>query len=189
MADVNEEMVRLFFEQCGFMVRTNVKYYVRRKGVGGHSDIDLLVRNMRPEAGKKPAGFVLTVEDLRGIESAAVEVKGWHEQNITPGNVRHWEAFCYLARKEAVDAAAQVLKTQRFDKILVVSRLSPQEPHHSEAVRLLRKSGIDHVIEFPTVLGKLVESVAPNQDYPESEPLQTIRLLKRYGLLGDESRT
>jgi hypothetical protein len=47
MPDVNETMVRLFFEQAGFLVTTNLPYQVKGKiqGITGTSDLDLVVSN------------------------------------------------------------------------------------------------------------------------------------------------
>ena len=85
MADVNEEFSRLFFEHNGFLVRTNVKYYIihNDRNNGGDSDIDLVVYNLNPNRQNPPTNFVLTLADLTGIEYAIVETKGWHTTTLT----------------------------------------------------------------------------------------------------------
>ena len=42
---------------------------------------------------------------------------------------------------------------------------------------------IDHVIEFETIVRFIVDQVEANKNYPDSEILQTIRLLKVYGVV------
>jgi hypothetical protein len=42
---------------------------------------------------------------------------------------------------------------------------------------------VDHVLEFPTILNFLIAHVEVNLNYVESETLQLLRLLKRYGLV------
>jgi len=189
MAEVNEEIVRVFFENCGFMVRTNVRYQAPG-GMRVDSDVDLVVFNLEPDRKRPPGTFVLTVEDLRGVEYASVEVKGWHTENFTPSLVKSTGRLLSFVCDEAVDAVTAALNTAHFSKILVVSRLSPAEPYRSEVIRLLKEGGVDYVIEFPTILNHIVEHTLPNKDYRESEMLQTVRLLKNYGLLeGGRRRT
>ena len=84
MADVNEEIARQYFEDNGFLVRTNLRYYINRNivGPGGLSDIDLVVANMNP-TDLEPLPFILHTQDLIGISKASIEVKGWHTERIT----------------------------------------------------------------------------------------------------------
>jgi len=184
MAEVNEEIVRVFFETCGFMVRTNVRYQAPGR-MRIDSDVDLVVHNVNPQREHPPDNFVLTVEELKGVEYASVEVKGWHTENFNPSLIRAAKdkgLFNFVC-EEAIDAVTEALNTARFSKILVVSRLSPGEPYRSRAVRLLKQYGVDHLIEFATILNHIVAHTLPNKDYREWEMLQTVRLLKTYGLL------
>jgi hypothetical protein len=57
------------------------------------------------------------------------------------------------------------------------------EPLWLKTEEMLREGGIDHVIEFPTILGFLISYVEVNCNYVESEFLQLLRLLKRYDLV------
>ena len=106
MSDVNEQFSRLFFEQCGFLVRTNVKYYVRKTGnVGGDSDIDLVVFNLKPDKLNPPSEFILTEQSLKGVEYAIVESKGWHEQNFSPSVIDRNPRIFNFVRQESVEKA------------------------------------------------------------------------------------
>ena len=180
MSDVNEEIVRLFFEQLGFLVRTNVKYYVsKEKGPGGESDIDLIIYNLKPDLSNSLESFVLTKEDLKGIEYAIVECKGWHTEKFRPSLIRDTPRIFNFVRPEALNKAKVLFNTANFLKILVISSLSPGEPYRQKAISLLRKKGIDHVIEFKTIMKTLVNNIELNKNYT-SEILQTIRLMKKY---------
>ena len=180
MSDVNEEFSRLFFEQCNFLVRTNVKYYVRGgANVGGDSDIDLVVYNLKPDRQHPPTTFVLNVVDLKGIEYAVVETKGWHNQRLNPALIRNTPRIFNFVRQEAVNCATEILDTAHFKKILIISSLPNNEITRNESIALLRQGGINHVIEFKTIIGKLINEIEPNKNY-QSYILQTLRLIKIY---------
>jgi len=185
MAYVDEEIVRLFFEFQGFLVRTNVKYMITKSGVPGESDVDLVVANLHPDKKNPPREFVLRVEDLKGIEYAAVEVKGWHTITFTQGMIRESPPIFNFVRPEAIKAVTESLGTAHFSKILVISQLPKDEKHCAPAIEMLRTrtsdhEAIDHVIEFTTILEAIVKEVEPNKSYRDSECLETVRLLKRY---------
>jgi hypothetical protein len=64
-----------------------------------------------------------------------------------------------------------------------LSRLSPVHANREAAIALLKEGGIDHVIEFDTIMRFTVDQVEARKNYPDSEILQTIRLLKVYGVI------
>ncbi len=184
MPDINETVVRHFFELNGFFVRTNVKYRVSSERGSGDSDIDLVVYNLNPDKLNLPQSFVLTVEELPGIRQAIIETKGWHTGNVTAGVIKHTPRIFNFVRREAIAFTQEkVLHDADFRRILVVSRLSSTQSNRKAAVQLLKDGGIDHVIEFDTIVRFIVDQVEPNKNYPDSEILQTIRLLKVYGML------
>ena len=185
MPDVNETVVRHFFELNGFLVRTNVKYWVSGERGGGDSDIDLVVYNLNPDKLNPPQSFVLTVQELTGIRRAIIETKGWHTESFTAGLIKNTPRIFNFVRREAIAAARDtVLYDADFRRILVVSRLSRTQTNRKAAVQLLKDGGINHVIEFGTVVRFIVDQVEANKNYPDSEILQTIRLLRVYGMLG-----
>jgi hypothetical protein len=67
--------------------------------------------------------------------------------------------------------------------VLVISEASVIEPLWLKTEEMLRQNGVDHIIEFPTILGFLISYVEVNINYVESETLQLLRLLKRYGMV------
>ena len=169
MVDVNEEIVRQYFELKGFLVQTNVQYLKSKEEIGkkssGYGDIDLIIVN--PKTGEK----------------AIVGVSGWHTERITPSYVKDWghRIFSFLS-KLALEKAAEVLGSNDFRKILVVSQLGVKKESKDKFKEEAHKRGIDKVIEFPDILKELINMVKTEPSY-DSEVLQTLRLLKIYDLL------
>ena len=184
MPDINETVVRHFFELNDFLVRTNVKYWVSGWRSGGESDIDLVVLNLNPDKRNPPRSFVMTLDELPGIRRAIVETKGWHTTRVTEGLIKRTPRIFNFVRPEAIAAARDtVLYDADFRRILVVSTLSHMQRNREAAISLLKAGGINHVIEFPTIIRFIVDEVEANKNYPDSEILQTIRLLKVYGMV------
>ncbi|MEW6070109.1 MAG: hypothetical protein AB1485_05780 [Candidatus Thermoplasmatota archaeon] len=169
MPDVNEEIVRRYFELKGYFVQTDVLYFIPKRQTGkkssGYGDIDLIVSN--PKTGDK----------------AIVGVSGWHTERITPSYVEDWggRLFSFVSPL-ALKKAAQVLGTQDFRKILVVSRLGSKESSKKTFSEKAKKMGVDEVIEFPEILKELIKLIETKPSY-DSEVLQTLRLLKIYGAI------
>jgi len=169
LTDVNEEIVRQYFELEGYFVQTDVLYLKPKGQTGkkssGYGDIDLIVTN--PRTGDK----------------AIVGVTGWHTERITPSYVEDWgdRLFSFVSPL-ALRKATHVLGTRKFKKILVVSRLGSKEISKRIFVQKAKKRGVNEIIEFPTILKKLIKLIKTKPSY-DSEVLQTLRLLKIYGLL------
>ncbi len=183
MPDINETVVRHFFELNGFLVRTNVRYWVSGERGGGDSDIDLLILNLNPDKLNPPRSFVLTLDELPGIRQAIVETKGWHTESFTEGLIKRTPRIFNFVRPEAIEQATRVFSDADFRRILVVSALAQTEENRQGAIRLLQQGGIHHVVEFHTIVRFVVGQVEANKNYPDSEILQTIRLLKVYGIV------
>lgn len=169
LTDVNEEIVRQYFELKGYFVQTDVLFLKPKKQTGkkssGYGDIDLIVTN--PKTGDK----------------AIVCVSGWHRERIVPSYLessghRLFSCFSRLALRKA----NQVLGTRKFRKILVVSRLGARESSKKAFIKGAKKAGVDEVIEFSTILRELIKLVKIEPSY-DSEVLQTLRLLKIFDLI------
>ena len=174
-------MVRLFFEQAGFLVTTNLPYQVKGKiqGITGTSDLDLVVSNPKTKkAGSHHLPFQLAVDHLAWIKAATVEVKGWHTEEIVPSLIASRDLLNFT-RTEAKRAAKKLLGTNSFRQILVVSRLTEGRTRE-RSIQLLKDAGVNHVIEFKTVVDALVSSVEEQRYYRDSEVMQTIRVLSIY---------
>lgn len=174
MMDVNEEIVRKYFELQGYFVQTNVPYVKPKEKTGkkssGYGDIDLIVTN--PKTGDR----------------AIVGVSRWHTERIIPSYVTDWgdRIFSFLS-KLALQRASEISGTSDFRKILVVSCLGAREESTKGFVNRAQKMSVDEIIEFPKILEELVGMIEMEPSY-DSEVLQTIRLLEIYGLLKAEKR-
>jgi hypothetical protein len=168
LTDVNEEIVRQYFELKGYFVQTDVLYLKSKEQTGkqssGYGDIDLVL--MHPNGDK-----------------AIVGVSGWHREKITPSYVEGWDGRLFgFVSPLALNKASQVLGTQKFKKILVVSQLGSKEASRSKFILEAKKMGVDEVIEFPTILKELIRLIEVEPSY-DSEVLQTLRLLKIYNMV------
>jgi len=168
MSDVNEELVRRYFELKGYFVRTNVRYEFRTEGGMGYSDIDLCV--LHPLSG----------------DAAIVEVKGWHTERITPSYLREHPRLFYFVRPEALAGARALLGRDNFRRILVLSRLGVRTPGREAVTAYAHERGVE-ILEMPEVLRFLIE-LTPTGRSAGSESEHVIRLMKIYGLADiDES--
>ena len=163
MSDVNEELVRRYFELKGYFVRTNVRYEFRTEKGMGHSDIDLCV--IHPISG----------------DAAIVEVKGWHAERITASYMRQWPRLFYFVRKEALAEAKRLLGRKDFRRILVVSRLGARSAGRQAVIDHAAKKKVE-ILEMPEVLQFLVDHT-PTGRSAGSESEHVIRLMKVYGLV------
>jgi uncharacterized membrane-anchored protein len=105
-------------------------------------------------------------------------VKGWHTEEIVPSLIASRDLLNFT-RTEAKRAAKKLLGTNSFRQILVVSRLTEGRTRE-RSIQLLKDAGVNHVIEFKTVVDALVSSVEEQRYYRDSEVMQTIRVLSIY---------
>jgi hypothetical protein len=181
MSDVNEEFARVFFEENDFLVRTNLDYYVKKDGssIGGDSDIDLLILHLKPNTLNPVSNFVLNVEDLKSIDCAIVESKGWHTETFTESKINSNPRIFNFVREEAIKKAELFFNRSNFKKILLCSKLPTDQVARQKSIELLQSKGIDHIIEFSTIVQNLWKLSERKKSY-DSEILQTIRLIKMY---------
>ena len=165
MADVNEELVRVYFEQRGFLVLSNKLYVVKKEKGSGYGDIDLMVYNPNTED--------------RGI----VQVKGWHTTTITKSTLIKNEdrIFSSLLSEGAINCAREFFGTGNFKKILVIPPFSKKDETRKEAEEFIKSKGIDEVITFPEIFEFLIRKIEPTVYYKDSEILFLIGKLKMYG--------
>ena len=175
MADVNEEIVRQYFEMKGYLVRTRVPFNKPKEKTGkkssGYGDIDLIISDPKNE--KKPA---------------IVGVSGWHMYKMTPSYDRALghRLFSFVSEL-ALNEATKFLGTDDFQKILVVSRMGAKEKSRNEFRRLAQERGVTKVITFPEIIDDLIKEVDVRMS-PDSEVVQVIRILKLYGYLPTENQ-
>ena len=183
MSAVDEGIVREYFELNGFLVCQRRKYIVQARQKTGDEEVDLIVLNPAVPAGTAPAEFEITSKMLSQVSRAIVAVKGWHTEIFAPGVLAHQPKIFRFVEKRAVEEAQRLVGGEGLVKILVVPGLPRDTKTRQRSIELLRSKGVDGVISFRSILQELIASVATNRNYQKSDLLQTLRLLKNYGLL------
>jgi hypothetical protein len=183
MSAVDEGIVREYFELHGFLVCQRRKYIVQARQKTGDEEVDLIVLNPAVPAGIAPAEFEITSKMLSQVSRAIVAVKGWHTEIFAPGVLAHQPKIFRFVEKRAVEEAQRLVGGEGLVKILVVPGLPRDAKTRQRSIELLRSKGVDGVISFRSILQELIASVATNRNYQKSDLLQTLRLLKNYGLL------
>ncbi len=177
MSDLNMQFVREFFELNRFYVLP----HWRCEDVSHSSENTslLFVERAQTDAGVEPE-FLLRPSDLAGIRRAVVEVRAWHADRVYPSTIEGNTVLGHVAAQEIRDLGETVFGTPEFKTILVVSKFSTASAVRARALQMLQDFGISHVLEFPTILGDLLDGVSVNGNYAPSQTLQTLRLMKRY---------
>ncbi len=186
MTDVNEEIVKAYFEAQGYVVKTN-HYYVKKKydpegkkkGQGA-SDIDLII--IHPKKNDK----------------AIISVKGWHNDILKESNLKKWYEQDYMKLKldeQTIKAGVDFFGDNNFRKILVLSCIN--EKNYSELKKKMEEFyHYDEVLDFQTILKELIdgnnekgiEKFNQYKNYRDSEFLQTLRLFIKYYLKRKDKR-
>jgi hypothetical protein len=185
MSDMNMRVVREFLEANDFSVITNRKFQIQKAEPPGRHSIELLASNINCSEPAKDLPMRLRAEHVRGLSNVIVDVKGWHSHRFSAGTVSSQRELYYFVSPPALEFAKSVFGEEQFKSILVISEAPASEAAWSEMEAVLREKGIDHVLEFPTILSYLISYVEVSVNYVGSETLQLLRFLKRYGLVRD----
>ena len=191
MSAIDEDIVREYFEQNGFLVRQVRKYQVQARKKTGDEEIDLIVYNPAWQRGARRPDFFLFSNELPFIHRAVVSVKPWHTDVFSPGMLKSSpEIFRFLEEnvlKQATRFFPGPSEEQADDltKILVLPSLPTAEPFRSQSVELLKQRGVDAIISFRAMLLDLLDKIEINRSYGKSDTLQVMRILKNYDLLKD----
>lgn len=182
MADVNLQLVREFFELNLFRVVTNWQRDPSWQS-SGEGSVQLFVESIRPVP-LGEASFVLSPADTALLERAVVEVRAWHADRFYPSVVESNPVLSQFVGDEQARAMAEdVFGGAPYKTLLVVSELPASPQPRARSIALLRRAGLDHVLEFPVLLQDLLDKVSIHGNYVASTTLQTLRLLKRYKLV------
>lgn len=191
MSSVDENIVREYFEQNGFLVRQLRKYRVQSRKKRRDEEIDLLVFNPSYSPRSRRPDFMLFSSELRYIHRAVVVVKGWHTLRFTPSMLRSSpEIFRFLEKQVVKQISALFRSASKGDeddllKILVLPGLPTENPYREQSMELLKEKGVDGIISFRSMLLDILARVEINQNYQKSDILQVLRIMKNYGLLSD----
>ena len=186
MSVVNEWVVREYFEHLGYLVGQPCKHTVsgRREKHSGE-EIDLMVHNPAIREHKLPDHFIWRSEDLETVSAAIVGIRGWHGYRFYASTFKHTPEAVAFAAPRSVRIGARRLGTNGFARILCIPKLPATGELKEQVIALLRDSGIDGVLVFPTMLAEIVHSVDQRKNYERSDLLQIIRILKSYDFLKD----
>jgi hypothetical protein len=181
MSSVNESIVREYFEMHGFLVRQDRKHEAR--GKQDLDGIDFQVWNPKPVQNDNALDFILNAAALPAVTRALVVVRGWHTESFGPGVLESSPEIYRFVEPALFQQAARAFSPDVAPlKILIVPTL-PQKPAAREkSIAFLRDKGVDAVIPFRTMLLELVAHTEINRNYDKSDLLQTLRVLKNYGL-------
>ena len=194
MSAIDEEIVREYFEQNGFLVRQARKYQVQARRKTTDEEVDLLVYNPAFRRGGRKPDFFLFSTELPLIDRAMVVVKGWHTTtHFTPAMLKSSpEIFTFLAENVIKEASRffpvdpdEPGNHPDITKILVLPGLPTVEPFRTQSVQMLKERGVDAIVSFRTMLLDIIDKVEINRNYRKSDTLQLLRILKTYDLLKD----
>ncbi|HKK18694.1 MAG TPA: hypothetical protein VJ952_08425 [Opitutales bacterium] len=196
MAGFDENIVREYFELNGFFVRQLKKYQVQTRKKRGEEEIALAVYNPNAPADATETGFQLFSADMLKMRRAVVVVKAWHSSRFNPAMLKSSSRIFDYLKKDVLNKAEEYFDFGAtsaddthtsdqgyFKKILVLPGIPTSDPQRSEAISLLKESGINGIITFSTILENLLRNVEVNHSYQKSELLQLLRVLKLYDMV------
>ena len=181
MSDASVQIVREFFELNGFNVLTYWQHDTVRSR-GAEHGLQLFVENTATPI-DRPLDLVLRVGDIAAVPRALVEVRPWHADRFYASVIEANPILLEVAGEESRARARQVFGVPEVKSILVISELPASPEPRQRAVDLLKEGGLDHVIEFPTILHDVIGKLNAHVSYAPSHTLQTLRLLKRYDFI------
>ena len=183
MSSVNDQIIREFFELQGFLVRQIRKHVSPMPDEVEESDFWIWHPGLA--AGVSGRETSPTEAEIRTIASAFVFVKPWHTETFTTGVIENDQDLTkrLSSTLEANDSETQSWLQHQPRNILVVSNLPKSKAAREKSMALIKKKGFDVVLTFDRILSRLLEHVERNRNYQRSDLLQTLRLLKNYGLV------
>ncbi len=182
MSEINIQLVREFFELNRFRVLTHWQHDEdHRRGV--ESGLILFVEQVGQRTPAKSLPVLLGASTIGGLRRAVVEVRAWHGDKFYPSVIESSPILGHVASAEVADLARTVFGDAPFVSILVISELPAGMIQQQRSVELIRAMGVDHVLEFGTLLAATLEQLNAQSNYAPSQTLQTLRLLKRYDLV------
>jgi hypothetical protein len=183
MSDINVQLVREFFELHLFRVLTN---WQQAPHLASEHAAQLFVENTQTAPPAAEGGFanmLVDLAELHTLERAVVEIRAWHGDRFYASIIESNPILHQFAQKDVLSTATACFGDLPFSTVLVVSELPASAEPRTRALQVLRRFGVDYVVEFPTVLRGILEKVSEGSSYTGSPTLQTIRLLKRYRFL------
>ena len=175
MGEVEEKILRLFFEKNGFLVKRFSKEI-------------LLVVNpsfQKEVLEKRPAPFILFKKDLSSIGKAVVKYKLWHTLRFSKA-VFNLDPEIFDFTKEKKKGETEKLLGGRYETILVIPELPKSKKLKEGTITFLKEKNVSHLLLFSFILQDLIRDVDLHLLYNTEPYLYIFKLLKYYHLLRDE---
>jgi hypothetical protein len=182
---VSEWIAREYFESLGYLVSQPRKYIVPGRQKKADEEVDLVILNPRVKTHRIADDVIWSDRQLKTVAKAVVGVRGWHTERFYTSTFEQSPDILRFTQPDSVKFAGQLLGEGDMAKILCLPRLPVDGDLKDQAITRLRKSGIDGVVTFRTMLHTLVAQADTKKNYEKSDLMQIIRLLKNYDLLKD----
>jgi hypothetical protein len=180
MSDLNLQMVREFFELNLFHVLTPWQHEASAQGFD--SGPLLFVEHSDPDS-SEDIPFLLQSGDAEKMHRAVVEVRAWHADRFYPSVIEGASVLAHVVSNDTAAQAQAIFHGAEYRTILVISELPNTPEPRARSIQLLQKLGVQHILEFPTLLEDILTRISPHGHYAPSQTLQTMRILKRYNLV------
>ena len=183
MASVNDQIIREYFELHGFLVRQIRKHVP--SSAEEEEESDFWIQNASKTTKARSKSLKITHGNIRKVDTALIFVKPWHTETFTQGAIENdQELSDRLTRSmEAHEPEFKTWMDQEPLKILVLSKLPKSKPAREKAINQIHQKGFHGYLTFGQILSELLDHVAINKNYQRSDLLQTLRILKTYGLV------
>ncbi|MBI2140294.1 hypothetical protein HYU14_05190 [Candidatus Woesearchaeota archaeon] len=171
--EVNEQIIKAYFEEVHkYVVRTNLYFKKRgKKGGAGPADIDLVM--IHPKKGKYGKNVIVTV---KGWQGATIRRKDIQNRNTFE---KKWKIF----QKQELKAADKFFGKNNYKKILILPPIKINDKVYCK--KRINKEYKTILMDFPDILFELMDYLSGNN--PErkkligrsfdSEFLQTLRII------------
>lgn len=144
--DVNEEIVRAWLQEQGFLVKGRLKFKVKgERKSSGYTDVDLIGLNLH--SGMK----------------VAVDISAWMTETISMSYLEDattkYRLFkmTYPEARKSIKDCLGIAYDNQYESWLVVSRIS--ERQRDKVEQRIKENGIDRVIEFKEILTDLIHKI------------------------------
>lgn len=186
MASVNEQIVRVFLEQLGFMVRQPRKYQIISRPKTAVEEIDLVaLRPTTPASQLWPNTPIWGATELLNVRCAVFAVRGWHSERFSPAILARSPDVYRFASPEASRAAEAEFPGETPAHVLCIADLPADAALRNETVSFLQKNGVDGILLFRPMLRALIDRIDVKKSYEREDVLQLLRILKCYDFLKD----
>ena len=195
---IEQELVEAYFESNGFLVRKGSSSVVSQKsGSKKRTDILPVITVMNPRVFQNDSSLNVRLfsADLKKIRSAQVATLGWGNSSFSVASLSS-DVQLQKFFKIEVDGARieecfssnpewQAGESPEFLKILVVPALPQGMDRLQKLIENFKSYGLDGVLTLGSILENLLRLSKPSLQYDGHQVLQTLRLVKAYGLSKD----